>query len=244
MNQFRLRVEAFGRRYGILHVLAHADGRTLSKGSVSFAEIDGVKVLSTAEHVVDGLAAEKGQYRLSVLPSSPGKIPVYGRPASAIEFVFDPTRVLWRSSAHDVAFLEPVNDLLESPHVAWTNLATEAARMPIVRAAVQNFIRGKTEPFCVMGFPNFGHLRLDGLKTEILSTLPLLCTAEISPIPASVGETRPQKLKLQVAIQPPARCRPASTGRFTVAISMLRTARCLVDIAAGLPFKSAMTAAI
>lgn len=145
-----------------------ADNQVEAKGTATFVRHGDEYLILTANHVIEGLGAEAVLMLPPVSVDGSARVGVPS-PPTEVELGVD---VVWRSEAFDVAFVRA--PAFDYELVDWFDLdhSVEVARRLKSLWAVFNTEDGSL-PYAVSGYPNYGHLRFEDEKLEMLSALPL-----------------------------------------------------------------------
>lgn len=144
------------------------DGRVIAKGTATFAMLGDRRFVLTAKHVTDVLAPAA---TLLLPPTESTGEALVGVAKPPLEFNWACAPV-WASDALDVAIVEPPP--FDPSLVRWFDLAKCHPTATGVRAIWRNYSSDESSlPFALCGYPDFGHLRDEGRRFEILAALPL-----------------------------------------------------------------------
>jgi hypothetical protein len=143
------------------------DGRVDAKGTATFIRAGAQRYILTAKHVVEGLGPE-------------GKLllPPYGADGADVGVARVPvelplgTAVVHKSPIFDVAVVRAPSFDHES--VGWFDVEEKLERARWVEVHWRKFKPEHAQlPYAISGYPEFGHLRNEDVKLELLAALPI-----------------------------------------------------------------------
>jgi hypothetical protein len=152
-------------QFGCL-VLRDPQGKVTASGTVTFVDIDGHKLLVTAEHVAARLTAGPGEMSLFTLPPYDDLIASPNKAFSEPVFRVDSQNciILPHSASLDVAVYRLSRDLAAVPHLRWIEASSQLQAVEFLRSKYQQ----TTAPFglFIIGFPNFARATDPTLRTQ------------------------------------------------------------------------------
>jgi hypothetical protein len=144
-------------QFGCL-VLRDPQGKFTASGTVTFIDIDGHKLIVTADHVATRLAAGSGEMALFTLPSYDVLIASPNTAFSEPIFRVDPQDciILPHGANLDVAAFRASRDVASVPHLRWVEASTQLQAVGFLRSEYQR--DGIPFLLFIIGFPNFARV--------------------------------------------------------------------------------------
>jgi len=174
MNPFELSIE-LARRYmptiinqfGCL-ALRDAYGKVTASGSAIFLDLEGVKLIVTADHVASQLIAGEGEISLFVLPpadvllASPLPFSTSGFRIHRDDYIEMP-----QAAILDFAVFRVSKEIASVQHLRWIESSGQLRAIKFLRSECQR----EKEPFLLLitGFPNFARLTDTEHKVQLFS---------------------------------------------------------------------------
>jgi len=155
-------------QFGIL-VARDAEGTPMGSGTVTLVDMDGHKLLLTADHVADELAASPGEMSVFVYP--PGDAPIaYSNTALDLPSfrIHSQDRIsLPNGKSLDVAAFWAPSDLAAVPHLRWIEASAQIQAVDYLRREYRN----DEMPFSLLitGFPNFSRATIPSSRSHLFS---------------------------------------------------------------------------
>src|SRR5262245_53891619 len=147
-------------------VARDAEGTPLASGTGTLVDVDGHKLIITADHVAEQLAADPGEMSLFINP--PADV-IVTNPFSRLSFRIHPQDriILPQGTRLDVAAFRAPRDLAAVPHLRWIEASSQLHVVERLRSEYQ-----KDEiPFSlvIIGYPNFARATDPALRTHLFS---------------------------------------------------------------------------
>lgn len=158
--------------YGCIQSL-EKNGKSRSRGSVTFLQVDNRKLLITNQHVIAGLRETGLPCQISVCPqmNRPG-----ATPADLCSFSIDLNTVIWESSekVFDICVLPAPHDMTNSQLINWFDSAAQFRMMKKLRSIWRKHNKADAAlSTMLMGYPNAGHVSLEEEFIEVLGAMAL-----------------------------------------------------------------------
>ena len=138
-------------QFGCL-VVRDAEGNPMASGTGTLVKVDGHKLIITADHVADELAAATGEMSLFIYPSADD---IAANPFSKLSFRIHPQDriILPQGKTLDVAAFRAPRDVAAVPHLQWIEAPAQLQAVEYLRSEYQK----DSTPFniVIVGFPNF-----------------------------------------------------------------------------------------
>lgn len=169
------------------------ESKVIGSGTGTLVDIDGHKLIITAHHVAEELAAYSDEISLFVLPPADVIVAnpnaVYDLPSFHIHT--QDRIILPRGINLDVAAFRAPKDLAAVPHLRWIEASAQVQAVEYLRSEYQ-----KDElPFSlfIAGFPNFGRATDPSLRIELSSNFQCWCYLRqfFDPPPILAGNGAP-----------------------------------------------------
>lgn len=169
---FKADLQRLSDHYGAV-VQMSDENEVITKGTFTFVELDGVKLLFTADHVAEAFIKSDMSWKIFVTPSSGNGALGSRSLGPPISFNLNP-HILWRSADFDCAVLYAADDISTSNMVSWFQARGNVDTMKTIRKITPQLTsEDHSMPFYILGFPDAGHLKFKSLRTEIFAPLPM-----------------------------------------------------------------------
>ena len=180
-------------QFGCL-VVRDTEGNVTAAGTATLVEVDGHKLIMTAYHVAEDLAAYPGEISLFVYP--PGDVIAHNTGYDLPSFRIHPQdRIPLPHGANlDVAAFRVPNDLAAVPHLRWIAASAQLQAVEYLRSEYQK----DPIPFSlfVIGFPNFARAADPSRRIQLFSNFQCWCILQqiidTPPILAGNNASAPQ----------------------------------------------------
>lgn len=181
--------------YGRL-VAKDSDGRVVNSGSATFLQLDGMRLIGTADHVAVDLPKE-GDVFLQVFHD--GVVGTPEAPLPPLEFPIDLAErlPLPNSQTLDVAAIIPPPELPDSSHIKWLNAQKHA---DVLRDSLRPMVANNQDPrlsAMILGFPRFARFDCPDHRIQISGAVPIWALLQQITNPPAVFDT-PSQVNMEI----------------------------------------------
>ena len=182
-------------QFGYL-VVRDTEGFPLGSGTATLVDVDGHKLIITADHVADDLAASPGEMSVVVFPPADAPIAYSKTVLDLPSFrIYPQDRIsLPNGKSLDVAAFRAPSDLAAVPHLRWIEASAQIRAVEFLRREYRN----DEIPFSlfITGFPNFSRATDTSRRIHLFSNFQcwgsLREFIDTPPILAGAGAPAPQ----------------------------------------------------
>jgi len=146
-----------------------AQGKITASGTATFVDVDGYKLIVTADHVASQLAADSDAMSLFILPPADVLIASPNTAFSGPVFRVDPQDriILSQGASLDVAAFWAPRAVASVPHLRWIEASAQLRAVEFLRSEYQR----EAIPFLlfITGFPNFSRVTDPARRIQLSS---------------------------------------------------------------------------